>query len=558
LTSPTIRLGDKIIDVNASLIALDRVECKESLAAFIRLAWHIIEPGQPYVHGWHIDALCEHLEAITDGVETPAGIYNRLLVNIPPGTAKSLVVSVFWPAWEWGPMNMPHLRYVCASHSQDLAVRDSMRMRRLVTSDWYQARWPHVKLVHDQNSKLKFETTATGFRQAAAAGSITGSRGDRVILDDPHSVDGANSDQMRQTTIQWFLEAVPTRLNNPATSAIVVIMQRLHEGDVSGVILEKDIGYDHLMLPMRYDPARAVPTMIGFEDPRQEEGELLFPQRFPEDVVERDERVLGPYATAGQFQQEPAPRGGGVIKRDYWQLWESDIYPTCDLILASLDTAYTTKQENDFSALTVWGVFTGAKGETANRYIDRTGISRDGTVQSAMFDQGLHIRTGMDLSGSLSPRVIMMHAWQEKLELHDLVVKVGETCRRMRVDKLIIEDKAAGHSVAQELQRLYGSAEFGVQLINPGAIDKLARLHSIEPIFAEGMVYAPDRSWADTVIQQTATFPKAKNDDLVDTVSQAIRHLRDIGLLARSVEVEEDLTRSMTHHGKAPAALYPV
>jgi predicted phage terminase large subunit-like protein len=558
MTSPTIRLGDKIIDVNASLIALDRVECKESLAAFIKLAWHIIEPGQFYVHGWHIDALCEHLEAITDGVKTPAGIYNRLLVNIPPGTAKSLVVSVFWPAWEWGPMNMPHLRYVCASHSQDLAVRDSMRMRRLVTSEWYQARWPHVKLVHDQNSKLKFETTATGFRQAAAAGSITGSRGDRVILDDPHSVDGANSDQMRQSTIQWFLEAVPTRLNNPATSAIVVIMQRLHEGDVSGVILEKDIGYDHLMLPMRYDPARAVPTMIGFEDPRQEEGELLFPQRFPDDVVDRDERVLGPYATAGQFQQEPAPRGGGIIKRDYWQLWESDIYPTCDLILASLDTAYTTKQENDYSALTVWGVFTGAKGETANRYVDRTGISRDGTAQSVMFDQGVHIRTGMDLSGSLSPRVIMMHAWQEKLELHDLVVKVGETCRRMRVDKLIIEDKAAGHSVAQELQRLYGSAEFGVQLINPGAIDKLARLHSIEPIFAEGMVYAPDRSWADTVITQTATFPKAKNDDLVDTVSQAIRHLRDIGLLARSVEVEEDLTRSMTHHGKAPAALYPV
>lgn len=557
MTSPTIRLGNKIIDVTASLIALDRVECKESLAAFIRLAWHIIEPGQPYVHGWHIDALCEHLEAITDGVETPMGIYNRLLINIPPGTAKSLIVAVFWPAWEWGPMDMAHLRYVCIAHSQEFAFRDSLRMRRLVMSEWYQERWPHVRLVKDQNSVSKFETTATGFRQAVAIGSITGARGDRVIFDDPHSVDGALSDTQRQTTIQSFREGVSTRLNNPDRSAIVIIMQRLHEEDVSGVILDQDLGYDHLMLPMRYVPSRARPTMIGFEDPRQEEGELLFPQRFPLDVVEREERMLGPYATSGQYQQDPEPRGGGIVKRDYWQLWESDIYPDCDFILASLDTAYTTKQENDFSALTVWGVFTGAKGETANRYIDRTGISRDGTLQSARFDEGLHIRTGVDLSGSLSPRVIMMNAWQEKLALHELVVKVGDTCRRMRVDKLIIEDKAAGHSVAQELQRLYGTADFGVQLVNPGAIDKLARLHSVEHIFADGMIYAPDRSWADMVIGQVATFPKAKNDDLVDTVSQAIRHLRDIGMLARSVEVEEDLTRSMTHHGRAPAPLYP-
>ena len=277
------------INRQTSLIALDRADCQESLAAFIRLAWHLVEPGQPYVHGWHIDAICEHLEAITYRRD-----YNRLLINIPPGTMKSLAVSVFWPAWEWGPCGMPHLRYVCASHSLDkIGTRDSNRMRRLISSDWYRERWPAVVLTRDQNQKTQFENTATGFRVAVAAGSITGSRGDRVIIDDPHSVESAGSQAQRDSTVEWFREAVPTRLNNPDSSAIVVVMQRLHEDDVSGVILEQGLGYDHLMLPMRYAPLRAAPTEIGYEDPRTEPGELLFPERFPEEVVDRDEKVMG-------------------------------------------------------------------------------------------------------------------------------------------------------------------------------------------------------------------------------------------------------------------------
>ena len=535
-------MSETLPDVMATLAALDKADAEESLAEFIKQAWHVVEPGQPYVHGWHIDALCEHLEAITDGVELEDGThYNRLLVNIPPGTAKSLVVSVFWPAWEWGPRNMPNMRYVCASHSQDLAIRDNMRMRRLVVSDWYQARWPHVTLTSDQNQKTKFENTATGFRQAAAAGSITGSRGDRVILDDPLSVDGASSDQTRQTTIQWFLEAVPTRMNNPETSAIVVIMQRLHEEDVSGVILDKQLGYDHLMLPMRYDPSRAMPTAIGFEDPRTEPGELLFPERFPEDVVDRDERVMGPFATAGQFQQSPEPRGGGIIKREWWQLWEDTAYPPMDFILASLDTAYTSKEENDPSALTIWGVFSGDVISQANRSQDRGG--RVAQVERT-YSEG-------------SPRVILMAAWQERLELHDLVHKVTRTCRMMKVDKLLVENKAAGHSVAQELRRLYQNEDFSVHMFDPKAQDKLARLYSVQHLFSEGMVYAPDRKWAEMVISQVATFPRGKHDDLVDTTSSAIKHLRDIGLLTRSPERLAEINASMVYAGKAPAPLYP-
>jgi predicted phage terminase large subunit-like protein len=150
-----------------------------------------------------------------------------------------------------------------------------------------------------------------------------------------------------------------------------------------------------------------------------------------------------------------------------------------------------------------------------------------------------------------------MNGWAERLELHDLVTKVAETCRRMKVDKLIIENKAAGHSVAQEMRRLFGHEDWGVQLIDPKGQDKLARLYSVQHLFAEGMVYAPDRAWADQVITQVAGFPKGKHDDLVDTVSQSLRHLRDLGLLTRGPEWTAAIEDSMVYGGKSPAPLYP-
>ncbi len=537
------------IDPAALLKVVEKRKCELSLAEFVKHAWRVIEPGQPYVHGWHIDFICAHLEAITDGVELDSGeLYNRLLVNVPPGTMKSLLIGVFWPAWEWGPRNMPHMRYVCAAHSQDLAIRDGLRMRRLVVSEWYQGHWgDRVVLTGDQNQKTKFENTATGFRQATAAGSITGARGDRVIIDDPHSVDGANSDQQRQSTLTWFLEAVPTRVNNPDRSAIVVVMQRLHEEDVSGVILSKGLGYDHIMLPMRYDPARAWPTKLGYADPREEDGELLFPDRFPLDVVERDERAMGPYATAGQFQQQPEPRGGGIIKDHWWQLWDKPEYPPIEFIVASLDTAYTTKAENDFSALTVWGVFSAPSEGQATRSVDRYGRT-------------VELRTSYQ-SESLGPvpKVMLMYAWQVKLELHELAEKVASTCSRMRVDRLLIENKAAGHSVAQEIRRLFGAEAFAVQMYDPKTLDKTARLYSVQHIFAEGMVYAPDKDWAEQVIRQCSVFPKGKNDDLVDTVSMSLNHMRSVGMLTRAAERMAELEEAQRFTGNdGGAPLYNV
>jgi len=527
----------------------------------VRQAWSIIEPGQIYVHSWHIDYLATHLEAITDGLVLDNGdAYNRLMINVPPGSMKSLLIGVFWPAWEWGPRNLPHMRYVCASHSLDLAIRDGLRMRRLISSEWYQARWgDRVQLTGDQNAKTRYENTATGFRQATAAGSITGSRGDRVIIDDPLSVDGGNSEATLASTATWFLESVPTRLNNPATSAIVLVMQRLSEGDTTGIILDKGLaGWDHLMLPMEYDPTRSAPSLLGVEDPRQEDGELLFPARFSRETVERDKKIMGPYATAGQYQQMPAPRGGGVIKASWWETWMEEAYPPFDYIIASVDTAYTTKQENDFSALTVWGVFSGdITSMRADNFVNPRGKMRNNAEEASRFDEGVRIRDLLDHSPESVPRVMLMAAWQERLELADLVKKVAETCKKMKVDKLLVEGKASGLSVAQELRRLYGAEDWSVQIVNPGALDKLARVYSIQHLFSEGMIWAPDRIWADTVIRQCEVFPKGKHDDLVDSASQALRHLRETGLLVRAPERIAEIDAGRRHIGRAIAPLYP-
>ena len=557
-----IEFDGQKIDVERQLFEISKAEAEEDLVEFIKQAFHVLERGAPYVHGWHIDFIAAHLMAITDRVELDDGsLYNRLLINIPPGTAKSLILNVFWPAWEWGPRNMPHLRYLCAAHKvENLSARDSRRMRDLILSEWYQERWgDRVKLARDQNEKLNFVNSAGGFRIATSITSLTGLRADRVLIDDPHSVDSAASQAMRETEVTTFLEAIPTRLTNPIESAIVVIMQRLHESDVSGTILDKQLGYDHVMLPMRYDPTRARPTMLGIEDPRQEEGELLFPARFPIEVVERDEKSMGPYAAAGQFQQEPAPRGGEVIKAAWWELWTEEGYPPFDFILASLDTAYTSKQEGDFSALTVWGIFSSDYSSMrADNFVNARGKFKTNADEAARFDEGVRIRDMLEYNPESVPRVFLMGAWQEKLELSALVEKVAKTCRKFHVDKLLVEGKASGLSVAQEIRRLHGNEDWGVQIINPGSLDKLARVYSIQHLFSEGMIYAPDRTWADMVIRQCEVFPKGKNDDLVDTVSQALRHLRETGLLVRAPERMAEIDAGRRHVGKEPAPLYPI
>lgn len=263
------------------------------------------------MHNWHIDFICEHLEAVTDGR------INRLLINVPPGSMKSLLVSVLWPSWEWGPRGLRSMRYLTTSFSEGPVKRDTRKTRDLILSEWYQSLWPEVKLV--RTAELSFANSGTGTREGVPFGSLTSQRGDRLILDDPHSVELAESETERANTTRKFREGALNRLNDQARSAIVVIMQRLHEDDIAGTILKLGMDFTHVMLPMEFEPERACVTPIG-KDPRQYDGDLLDPGRFPREVVAGLKDGMGQYAYAGQYQQRPAPREGGIFKRHWFEI----------------------------------------------------------------------------------------------------------------------------------------------------------------------------------------------------------------------------------------------
>lgn len=299
----------QLADVSRNAEAI-RERCK-TLSGFVREAWHVLEPTTTYIYGWHHAAICEHLEAITNRQIT------RLQINQPPGTMKSLIASVLWEAWEWGPAGQPGLRYLTTSYTESYARRDSRKMRDLVQSEWYRALWPEVVLTRD--NETDFENTAKGGRRAMPFASLTAGRGNRVIIDDPHSTETAESPADRLKAVRIFRESVTSRLNDPVHDAIMVIMHRLHPQDVCGAIESLGLEYVKLILPMEYEPKTVVTTPF-FKDPRTYPGELLCPERLPRETVEKNKIELGSHAYATQYQQRPAAREGGMFKRHWFQI----------------------------------------------------------------------------------------------------------------------------------------------------------------------------------------------------------------------------------------------
>ena len=530
------------IDAKLQRIALDRFECEDSLYMFLTKAWKYIDTSD-WTDGWPIQAIAEHLQAVVDGD------IRRLLINIPPRCGKSSITSVAFPAWTWAQRDRsatsgPGVAFLHASYAQQLTLRDSRKCRTLIESPWYRSMWgDRVVLADDQSTKSRFMNTAGGERLITSVGAaVTGEGGNIIVIDDPNAANEAFSEANITATKEWWDGTMSTRLNDPKTGAFIVIQQRLAEDDLTGHILEKEAdGWTHLCLPMRYEADRSFVTSIGWKDPRTEEGELLWPERFGEKEVKTLEKALGPFAAAGQLQQRPDPQGGGIIKRDWWQLWDAPAFPPMDYILAAVDTAYTLKEENDMSAMTVWGVFSDDAKAYVSRYIDDEGRP---VYIDRHYDEG-------------APKLMLMNAWQERLELHELVKKIAETAKKLKVDLLIIENKASGYSVSQEMKRMYSNERFGLLLYDPKSQDKMSRLYSVQPIFSEGMVYAPNKQWAEMVIKEVGQFPKGKHDDVVDTVSMALRHLRDMGLLTRAQERMEEIENSKVYPNGHDAPLYP-
>src|ERR1035437_1644266 len=282
-----------------SLDSLLVEKARRSLKEFIRTAWPIVEPS-PLIWGWHIDAIAEHLEAIT------AGQLKRLLITIPPRHGKSLIVSVLWSSWEWA--TRPEGRWLFASYAESLSIRDNVKARRLIQSAWYQRNWGNVfQFAGDQNEKRKVETDRGGHRIAVGTGgSATGEGGDRLVVDDGHNVKEAESDEVRKSVLEWHDQVWSTRGNDPKTTARVIVGQRVHADDLAGHVLEQG-GWGHLSLPAEFEGDNRV-TSIGWTDPRKQIGELLRPEQFGPAEIAVSKRVLGSYAYSAQFQQRPSPR----------------------------------------------------------------------------------------------------------------------------------------------------------------------------------------------------------------------------------------------------------
>jgi hypothetical protein len=278
-------------------------------------AWHVLEPATPFVHGIHVESICQHPQAVTEGR------IRNLIINVPPGHATSLLTAVFWPAWVW--IDRHQTRWLFASYAANLSVRDSLKCRRLIESEWYQQNWgDRYQLTNDQNQKQRFENDRTGYRIATSVGgSATG---------EPHSVDQAESDTERRTAVEWFNGTMSTRLNDFASGHKIVIQQRLHEADLTGDLLAKG-DFELLCLPAEFEPERRCTTSIGWTDPRVEAGELLWPDKVTAAHLEALKVSLGSYRYAGQYQQRPAPAEGGIFKRSWWatggrRTWT---YPAC-------------------------------------------------------------------------------------------------------------------------------------------------------------------------------------------------------------------------------------
>lgn len=538
-----------------------REDCQDSLRVFVEQAWHCVDPS-PFMSCFAIDAICDHLEGVM------LGHIPRLLINVPPRCSKTTIVSIMFPAWVWlrfhdvAPLSGPQVRFLCASYSDKLTLLASNSFRRLVKSDWYKSMYPDLQFMRDQDAKGHMDNNMRGSRQSTSVGgSLLGLGGDILIGDDLNNTETeklveTGADRAKATS--FWDEFCSTRRNDPREGkfAIINVQQRVHEEDVSGHWLDSDENVTHLMIPMRHDPERHCVTVKlpqyededpPWEDPRDPDGyDLMWPERFGEFEVAGLEKALGPYAASGRLQQSPEPKQGGIIKRDWWKLWgekeaaqyglewnnDRREFPHCDLVVASLDTAYKEKEESDFNALTIWGIFK-----------DRANVRRAMLMHA--WQKRLALNGDVVTALPNEPAIVFE---RRKKEAWGLVDWIADSCRRYKVKRMLIEDKSRGHDVANELRRQYSRENWGVQLLNPVG-DKVSRAHACVPLFADGAVFAPNTKWAELVIDQCRKFPKAAHDDLVDSVTQFINWARDNEILVMVEEADAALEDSLMWKG---------
>ncbi len=476
-----------------------------TLAEFASAAWETLEPATPLQWNWHVQAVADHLEALllnrkgSQGQPCP----QNLLLNVPPGSMKSLLFSVLAPAWMW--LHRPSWRAIYASGTPSVVTRDSLKCRGLIQSDWYQKTFvPQWKIASDQNEKQHFANTAGGFRKGVGAGAaVVGERADFLGVDDPNDSKEIHSKVHRETiNDRWWDQAFHNRIADPTASKRGLIMQRLHEEDLAGYVLQKEIGqWAHLSIPMEHEaecPGDR-PTWLGWSDPRKAEGELMFPTRFTPAYLASERLTLGSAGYAGQMQQRPVAALGNRFQRAWWRFWS----PT-----ATFGTPAGARPK-------------GCSDVPSLRFNPAVDIERDGWLVIGSWDCTFKDGDDNDWVVGLTVATrgaqrLVLERFREHAGFSETFRAIARQGRDWKPHEILIEDKANGSAVIETL-----AAEVaGVIAVEPKG-GKEARAAIMEPRVEAGNWYLPEGApWLDEWVDEFAAFPRGKHDDQVDAASQ--------------------------------------
>lgn len=473
---------EKLIDeIKIYQAAVEREKAQGSFMDYVGMMW----PG--FVHGRHHALMAKKFEDVASGK------IKRVIINMPPRHTKSEFASYLLPSWYLG--KFPKKKVIQCSNTAELAVGFGRKVRNLVGSEAYAKVFPGVHLRQDSKAAGRWATNEGGeYFAIGVGGTVTGKGADLLVIDDPHSEQeaaaAAHNPEVYQKVYEWYTSGPRQRLQPGGT--IVIVMTRWAEGDLTGRVLKDAIQrqtgeqWDLIELPA------ILPS-----------GKPLWPEFWSLDELAALKEELPVGKWNAQYQQKPTGEEGAIVKREWWKLWDKERPPPCEFLIQSWDTAFTKNERSDFSACTTWGVF--YMNEDPN-----------------------------------DVNVILLDAFQERMEFPELKAKAQELYHEWEPDSFIVEAKAAGSPLIFELRRMGISvSEFTPTRGN----DKFVRLNSVTDLFKSGKVWAPDKKWAQEVIEQMASFPNSSHDDLVDSSTQALIRFRQGGFLRLDTD-EKDEPRS--------------
>lgn len=481
-----------------------RAWLRSDFYSFFERCHYVLNPNTPFLENWHLEVMAAELDACRRGETT------RLIINVPPRSLKSICATAFVA---FGLGKDPSTEFICASYAQDLANKHGHDCRTIVMSDFYQSVFPETQLSPSRQSVQEFATTKQGCRLSTSVGGVLTGRGANfIIIDDPLKPEEALSDVRRNAANNWFDNTLYSRLNDKKTGCIILIMQRLHEDDLVGHVLRLE-PWKVIRFPAiaEQDETHVIHTPFGIKRFTRRAGEALHPEREPLEILNRIRETLGEYAFAGQYQQAPAPFGGGLVKIDWFRRYLPEELPQFQFVFQSWDTANKPSELSDYCVCTTWGV--------------------------------------------KEKHLYLTDVYRQRMGYPELKRTVREQAAKFSPKTILVEDKASGTQLIQELVQEGMSA---IKRYEP-TMDKVMRLHSVTSTIENGFVHVPRNApWLENFLHELATFPNGKHDDQADSVSQALDWVKQgvthvYGVLEYYKQLEQE-----TAAGKRPISSSPL